>query len=1003
MTAIAARRAMEVDEEEDDPIPNELDNALVHLIPAITACGSNPKLPSYLDLGTFEKLAGPALRGGDNAHAVAHPSGGGADTDKGNQSARRHLDARISGEIEVAFRHCMHEAGLALVGADTDIGGGGGASAPAAGGRGTRGRARKGKKGEAEAAALHTEADAMVKTMSGPLGILSLALEFVSREAELNESGVGINGALGGLPLLLLEDFLESQGRKACKVFWSSWVEPNEERLTKLLQMHTTGRYTLIRLCKKLAQRMSKTHDSSFCGQIHMFLASALGFFERSGLNVTGSINHDNVTAFEDEEQFRRTMMGFDVEEAAVTASGDGGDPMEVESAATGAGGKSDNKKQAGSASKEFAVDYPLYQSFWRLQKYTLQQDKAVKGEEAKKTWEALLADVDKILGAFEANAFSEHDLRLARERWAATGSPASSSAVAPSSSSSSLKGAAAQTGSTGKRKRGGGRGSAAAAADAEAKEVEAGGAGATVGSGGAGGPVYFGLKYLTSSRLLKLQLRDPTLRLQVLTQWLILAASLKSKIAGFKDCPNSVADLKPRIELAKRLVRATPPRGEEYLGMLQIILNRENAWTQWKDVTKCKDVVLVAEEEERRALKDKEDGGVESAPSHPNKRFRPPASRAQQERARHAPLGADFALEKKVEKLRAGVPSSEELLEEQKMFMEDPDTAASDWPSANPLFAWRALRLLGRENPANLVGCYDGDLVKTMKRMEKAKADAETAEAAAKAASAAAAAAAAVTTASAAVGSSAESPSKLEAAPAAEITGVEAAAVAAQQAAEGGDNARAMAVDGQEDGEVELKTEVAVAAAAGASDGGDSSAKDGSVDTNGVAAAAAAAKAAPKEARTDSEPAMVPDAAATKVEVETTNDAETPSSSGAADPASTPAPSDAAETPASAETGTPSTGNREDVGGGMGDGGEDSAAAAAPDTNATASPQEPPSGGSTATTSTEKSNDVAGWMAPVAGTRPAAAAKKAAASPPPSPARATRRKGKGAQKSGGK
>ena len=33
--------------------------------------------------------------------------------------------------------------------------------------------------------------------------------------------------------------------------------------------------------------------------QIHMFLATALGFYERSGLNVTGGINHDNVTAFE--------------------------------------------------------------------------------------------------------------------------------------------------------------------------------------------------------------------------------------------------------------------------------------------------------------------------------------------------------------------------------------------------------------------------------------------------------------------------------------------------------------------------------------------------------------------------------------------------------------------------------------------------------------------------------------------------------------------------------
>ena len=33
--------------------------------------------------------------------------------------------------------------------------------------------------------------------------------------------------------------------------------------------------------------------------QIHLFLSKALGFFERSGLNVTGGVNFDNVTAFE--------------------------------------------------------------------------------------------------------------------------------------------------------------------------------------------------------------------------------------------------------------------------------------------------------------------------------------------------------------------------------------------------------------------------------------------------------------------------------------------------------------------------------------------------------------------------------------------------------------------------------------------------------------------------------------------------------------------------------
>lgn len=199
-------KAMEVNDDEEDPIPNELDKALVHLIPAVTACGSDPELPTYLDLATFERLAGPALGGG----------GGGAGGKDGSGS-KRSLDARVSGEIEVAFRHCMHEAGLALVGAET--GGGGGSS-----GAGERGGGRRSKRGKAAASSgsgsggsnsLLSEPGVMTGMMSPPMGILSLALEFVWNEAGLNnesdkDAGV-IASVLATLPMVLLEDFLESQ------------------------------------------------------------------------------------------------------------------------------------------------------------------------------------------------------------------------------------------------------------------------------------------------------------------------------------------------------------------------------------------------------------------------------------------------------------------------------------------------------------------------------------------------------------------------------------------------------------------------------------------------------------------------------------------------------------------------------------------------------------------------------------------------------------------------
>ncbi|CAN0543715.1 unnamed protein product, partial [Ectocarpus sp. 12 AP-2014] len=315
----------------------------------------------------------------------------------------------------------------------------------------------------------------------------------------------------------------------------------------------------------------------------------------------------------------------------------------------------------------------------------------------------------------------------------------------------------------------------------------------------------------------------------QVLTQWLILAASLKNKVANAKDSPNSVEDLKPRIELAKRLVKATPPRGEEYLSMLQIVLNRETFWTQWKDVNKCKLAITAAKEEETQREKDKAAGVVARAPSYPNKRPRPSASVAARERAKYSPLGAGFPLEKMVSKLRAGVPTSQEHLEDQRMCAEDPDTPASELPSASPLYTWRALRLLGRENPANLVGCYDGDLVKAMERLDKAQADAEAAAKAAEEAAAAKAtegAAAAKATEGAAAAKATEEAAAAkaaeEAAAAAALTqptkeeptvDPPAAAEAAPAAETVGGDSTAMAVDGEEEGRnVAVKKEEAAA-----------------------------------------------------------------------------------------------------------------------------------------------------------------------------------------------
>lgn len=94
----------------EDPIPNELDNALTQLIPAVVACG-DPKSPSYRDLAVFEGMVSTAPSWRSMTLAARGPAG-----------ARRVLELRVAGEVEVAFRHCMHEAAMSMAG----VGGGGG-------------------------------------------------------------------------------------------------------------------------------------------------------------------------------------------------------------------------------------------------------------------------------------------------------------------------------------------------------------------------------------------------------------------------------------------------------------------------------------------------------------------------------------------------------------------------------------------------------------------------------------------------------------------------------------------------------------------------------------------------------------------------------------------------------------------------------------------------------------------------------------------------------------
>ncbi|KAL6976434.1 suppressor of the transcriptional defect of hpr1 by overexpression [Sarracenia purpurea var. burkii] len=94
-----------------------------------------------------------------------------------------------------------------------------------------------------------------------------------------------------------------------------------------------------------------------------------------------------------------------------------------------------------------------------------------------------------------------------------------------------------------------------------------------------------FSIKYLTSSKLMGLELKDPSFRRHFLVQCLILFDYLKAPGKNDKDLPSET--MKEEIisceERVKKLLEMTPPKGKEFLNSIEHILERERNWVWWK------------------------------------------------------------------------------------------------------------------------------------------------------------------------------------------------------------------------------------------------------------------------------------------------------------------------------------------------------------------------------------------------------------------------------------
>ena len=208
----------------------------------------------------------------------------------------------------------------------------------------------------------------------------------------------------------------------------------------------------------------------------------------------------------------------------------------------------------------------------------------------------------------------------------------------------------------------------------------------------------YFA-KFLTSEKLMNLQLRDSHFRRHVLLQMLVLfhylVGDVKFKASSHQLQDNQTAWIKETTENVYRLLEETPPQGTEFAAYVRYILKQEQNWVAWKN-DGCpsyeKPPLATAEQNSYPVVEHLGDVHAKSSKHRHNL--------GNTELTRLWNLCPDN-LEACRKKSRRFVPDMQKFIAES---IEQADPAARIEPEYkvinNPNFSWQALRLLSQNSP---------------------------------------------------------------------------------------------------------------------------------------------------------------------------------------------------------------------------------------------------------------------------------------------------------------
>ncbi|XP_043990173.1 THO complex subunit 1 isoform X2 [Gambusia affinis] len=210
---------------------------------------------------------------------------------------------------------------------------------------------------------------------------------------------------------------------------------------------------------------------------------------------------------------------------------------------------------------------------------------------------------------------------------------------------------------------------------------------------------VYFA-KFLTSEKLMDLQLSDSNFRRHILLQYLILFQYLKGQVK-FKSSSCVLNDdqsswIEETTKLVYQLLSETPPEGEKFATMVEHILNTEENWNSWKNEG-CPSFV------KERTSDDK--------PKRPTRKRQAPEDFLGKGPERKVFMGNDELtrlwnlnqdnMEACKSESREFMPSLDEFFAEAIEQADPVNMVEEEYKVVrNPNYGWRALRLLSRRSP---------------------------------------------------------------------------------------------------------------------------------------------------------------------------------------------------------------------------------------------------------------------------------------------------------------